>query len=102
MMPQVYPTKRKTSQNTLLFQRVVIGLKPLQTDFVNIVWLINLTSLIPVILTVLDSWYHFFNMRQNSKDSNCQNLLRYHNHFGTLCIFNRIRLGNLKLLLIFF
>jgi hypothetical protein len=56
-----------------------------QTDSVNIVWLINLTSLTPVILTVLDSSYHFSSMRQNSKHSNCQNLQRYHNYFGTLC-----------------
>jgi hypothetical protein len=27
----------------------------------------NLTSLIPVILTVLDSWYHFSSMRQNTE-----------------------------------
>jgi hypothetical protein len=42
-----------------------------ETDLVNIVWFINLTSLIPVILTVLDSWYHFSSMRQH-----CQNILR--------------------------
>jgi hypothetical protein len=56
---------RETSQKNLLFLGVVIGLKPLQTDLVNIVWLINLTSLIPVILVVLDAWYHFSSMRQN-------------------------------------
>jgi hypothetical protein len=64
----------------------VIGLKQLQTDLVNIVWFVNLTSLIPVILTVLDSWYHYFSTRQNSKHSICQNLLRYHSNFGTLCV----------------
>jgi hypothetical protein len=56
-MPRVYPTK--TSQNILLFLGVAISLKPLQTDLVNVVWLINLTSLISVILMVLGSWYHF-------------------------------------------
>jgi hypothetical protein len=39
------------------------------------------------ILMVLDSWNHFSGMRQNSKHSKCQNLLRHHKHFGTLCIF---------------
>jgi hypothetical protein len=35
-----------------------MSLKPLQTDLVNVVWLINLTSLIrvSVILMVLGSW----------------------------------------------
>jgi hypothetical protein len=57
----VSPTKN--SQNILLF----FGLKPLQTDLVNIVWLINLGSLISVILTVLDSWCYFSSMRHHSK-----------------------------------
>jgi hypothetical protein len=51
--------------------------------------MINLTSLIPVTFTVLDSWYHFSNMPQNSKHSNCQNLLRYHSnleHFLYRCL----------------
>jgi hypothetical protein len=46
MMPRVYPTK--TSENILVFKGVVIGLKLLETDLVNTVWLINLTSLTPV------------------------------------------------------
>jgi hypothetical protein len=36
-------------------------------DLYDIVWFVNLTSRIPDILTVLDSWYHFSSMRQNSK-----------------------------------
>jgi hypothetical protein len=62
---EMMPRETKTSQKNLLFLGVVIGLKPLQTDLVNIVWLINLTSLIPVILVVLDAWYHFSSIRQN-------------------------------------
>jgi hypothetical protein len=58
----------------------VIGLKQLQTEFVNIFWFV--TSLIRIILTVLDS----FSTRQNSKHSICQNLLRYHSNFGTLYV----------------
>jgi hypothetical protein len=46
MMPRIYPTK--TSQNILAFKGVVIGLKLLETDLVNTVWLINLTSLTSV------------------------------------------------------
>jgi hypothetical protein len=34
-------------------------------------------------------------MRQTPKHSNCQNLLRYHNNFGTLCIqgYSRVIIG---------
>jgi hypothetical protein len=73
MMPWVYPTK--TSQNILLGI-----LKPLQTDLVNIVWLINLTSLIPAILTVLVKY------ASKSKTFKLSKTLRYRNHFGTLSI----------------
>jgi hypothetical protein len=73
MMPWVYPTK--TSQNILLGI-----LKPLQTDLVNIVWLINLTSLIPAILTVLVKY------ASKAKTFKLSKILRYRNHFGTLSI----------------
>jgi hypothetical protein len=82
MMSWVYPTK--TSQNILLFKGVVIGLKPLQTDLVDIVSLINLTSFIDVILTVLDSSYHFSSMRQNSTLKLYQNILRHHKRLTSL------------------
>jgi hypothetical protein len=42
-MPWVYPTK--TCQNILLFQEIVIALKPLQTDLVNTYSLIDKPNL---------------------------------------------------------